>query len=47
MAEHSDDPMRLWTGSWSPPKVKVATPVTTTEKKEEPVQSAADEPKLA
>jgi hypothetical protein len=39
--------MRLWTGSWSPPKVKAATPATQTEKTEEPVQSGDDEPKLA
>lgn len=46
MAEHSDDPMRLWTGSWSPPKVKVVTPSPKTEKIEEPVQAIEDEPKL-
>ncbi|MGH2405664.1 MAG: hypothetical protein ACRDGN_14565 [bacterium] len=23
MAEHNEDPMRLWTGSWSPTKVQV------------------------
>lgn len=46
MAERSDDPMRLWTGSWSPPKGKVVTPVPKTEKTEEPAQAAEDEPKL-
>ncbi len=45
MAERSEDPMRLWTGSWSPTKAKVAPPGPATEKPEEPVQVAEDEPK--
>ncbi|MGQ0548062.1 MAG: hypothetical protein ACT4PY_00100 [Armatimonadota bacterium] len=36
MAEDPDDPMRLWTGTWSPPKAKAARPAPKIEKTEEP-----------
>lgn len=45
MEERPEDPMRLWTGSWSPTKVKVTPPAPEIDKAEEPAEAPEEKPK--